>query len=283
MNYWLIHFLFGGFTMHNFSSKTLGALLLTTLLVVAACSSSTASPVVGQATNSTGSGTLPTNMAPTNNPMVSASDLGLTGAANAFSNVSSYKFTMALAGGTFSNSLGALGGSTASTGNAGFTMSGTVVEGNNPAADVKIGGLEMIEIGGFQYVSLGAGGFIKTASSGTSLTDSFSPSQMFTSMIDTSTYSGYTKVGSEAKNGVQTDHYQANQTVLSQYGVMAGTATGATWSGDVWIAQGGGYPVSMNITAKAADNSVAYQILFDVTNVNDPANTVTVPTNVTSY
>jgi hypothetical protein len=155
-----------------------------------------------------------------------------------------------------------------------------VVEGANPAADIKVGNTETIEIGGFQYVTLGTAGFMKTASGGTSLAASFSPAQMFTNLVGASTYNGYTKIGPETKNGVMTDHYQANQTVLSQYGSMAGVASGATWSAEVWIAQNGGYPVSMNITAKAADSSVAYQVLFDVTNVNDPANTVTVPSNV---
>ena len=263
--------------MFNLSRKAFGGLLLTTLLV-AACGSSTATPVAGQTSGPTGvtaTGTLASGTLATDNGS------GLSGAIAAFSNITSYKFTMTLAGGTFGASLSALGGATA-TGSQPFTMGGTVVEGANPAADIKMGSIEMIELGGFQYTNMGAGGFVKTASSGTSLADSFSPATMFGSMIDVSTYGGYVKVGAETKNGVMSDHYQANQTTLSQYGSMAGVAN-ATWAGDVWIAQNGGYPVSMNITAKAADNSVAYQILFDISNVNDPANTVTVPSNVTSY
>ena len=37
----------------------------------------------------------------------------------------------------------------------------------------------------------------------------------------------------------------------------------------------------MNITGKASDGSVAYQIIFDISNINDSTNTVTAPTNVT--
>jgi len=37
----------------------------------------------------------------------------------------------------------------------------------------------------------------------------------------------------------------------------------------------------MAIIGTAADKSIAYEILFDITNVNDPANVVTAPTNVT--
>jgi hypothetical protein len=252
--------------MFSLSPKTFGALLLTTLLVVAACGNSPASPAAS-----------PTG--PVTTPAGSATGSDLSGAVGAFSSVTSYKFTMTLTGGTFGSSLSALGGAVA-TGNTPFTVSGTVVEGANPAADIKMGDIETIEIGGFQYMSMGTGAFVKTPSGGTSLAASFSPAQMFTNMVDASTYSGYTKIGAETKNGVMSDHYQANQTVLSQYGSMAGVTSGATWSAEVWTAQNGGYPVSMNITAKAPDNSVAYQVLFDVTNVNDPANTVTVPSNV---
>jgi hypothetical protein len=59
------------------------------------------------------------------------------------------------------------------------------------------------------------------------------------------------------------------------------SVTGATWTADVWIAQNGGYPVSMSILAKASDNSILYEIQFDITNINDPANKVTAPTNLT--
>jgi len=265
--------------MHNFSSKTLGALLLTTLLVVAACGGSTATtPAVGMTGNPTSGGA-----GPTSNPLVSGSDLGLNGAEAAFANITSYKFSMTLAGGTFGSSLSALGGGAGASGDAAFTMTGTIVEGANPAADITMGSMHEIEVGGFDYIDMGTGSFIKTATTaGSGLASSFSPSTMFSSMVDASTYDGYTKVGSETKNGVMTDHYQANQTILGQYGTMAGV-TGATWSADVWVAQNGGYPVSMNITAKAADSSVAYQVLFDITNVNDSSNSVTAPTNVTSY
>ena len=72
----------------------------------------------------------------------------------------------------------------------------------------------------------------------------------------------------------------ATTAALAEYGSTLGV-TVATWSADVWIATDGGYPVSMDILATASDNSVAYEIKFDITNVNDPANKVTAPTNVT--
>jgi len=111
------------------------------------------------------------------------------------------------------------------------------------------------------------------------MVDSFAPSAMFSSMIDPSTVSGFTKVGTEQKNGVTADHYQGSQAALSDLGSALGVQ-GATWTADVWIATNGGYPVGMAIIGTAADKSIAYEILFNITNVNDPSNTVTKPTNV---
>jgi len=126
----------------------------------------------------------------------------------------------------------------------------------------------------------GSGSFISYPATGTSMADSFAPSTMFSSMMDPSTLGGFTKVGTEQKNGVTADHYQASQAALAEFG-SAFDVTGATWSADIWIATNGGYPVSMAIIGTAADKSTAYEILFDITNVNDPANVVTAPTNVT--
>jgi hypothetical protein len=112
------------------------------------------------------------------------------------------------------------------------------------------------------------------------MADSFAPSAMFSSMIDPSTVSGFTKVGTEQKNGVAADHYRASQAVLSDLGSEL-DVQGATWTADVWIATNGGYPVGMAIIGTAADKSIAYEIVFNITNVNDPANKVTAPTNVT--
>jgi hypothetical protein len=203
---------------------------------------------------------------------------GLAGAANNFSNITSYKFSMTLAGGEFGSMLSAIPGA-ASSGNAPFTMSGTVVTSPDKAADINLAGFHMIEVGGFDYLDMSGGGtFYKTPVSGSSLADSFSPETMFSSAMDTSTSSGYAKVGSGTKNGVAADHYQASAADLSAYGSSLGI-TGATWSSDIWIAQKGGFPVSMSIIAVASDKSIAYQIVFDLTNINDPANKVTAPAN----
>ena len=205
-------------------------------------------------------------------------DSGLAGAATNLSSITSYRFSMTLAGGEFGSMLSALGGAGAS-GDTPFTMNGTVVTTPDKAADINMAGFHMIEIGGFDYLDMsGSGQFYKTPVSGSSLADSFSPATMFSDAMDTSSSSGFNKVGSDTKNGVAADHYQASQSELAGFASSQGIAD-ATWSADIWIAQQGGYPVSMTIMAVASDKSVAYEIKFDLSNVNDPSNKVTAPAN----
>jgi hypothetical protein len=197
----------------------------------------------------------------------------LSGADAAFANMTSYKFSMTMVGGPLSGILGAAG----ATGSAPITVSGTVTVKPEKASDVMLAGMHMITVGGFDYIDLGTGQFVKSASSGTSTADSFSPSSMFSSA---GSMSDYTKVGSEKKNGVDTDHYQAKSSAFTGMGTSLGVPATAAWTGDIWVATNGGYPVSTAIFAKTSDGTVAFQMTFDVTNVNDASNKVTAPTNL---
>jgi hypothetical protein len=245
-----------------------------TALALSACGGSSATATPGSANNGG-------NAASANaNGNGAGSGSGLSGAASAFSTIDSYKFSMTLAGSDLGSTLAMLGGPSPS-GNAPFTYSGTMIVKPAEAADISMTGFHVIEIGGYDYLDIGdTGGFVKSAVEGTGMTDSLSPIQMFQNVVDPSVISGYNKVGSETKNKVGTDHYQASAAALAAYGAML-SVTGATWTADVWIAQNGGYPVSMSILAKASDNSILYEIQFDITNINDPANKVTAPTNLT--
>jgi len=261
-------------------SKTRAAGLLSTLAIAAialsACSSSgsTAAPAGTNGSN-------PAATQAAGNPAATqAADAGtgsgLDGASGAFASIKSYKFSMTLAGGSFGSMLSALGGAGA-TGAGGITISGTVTS-DPQASDVDMAGMRIVEIGGSDYMDLGTGGFIKTPQTGSSLADGFAPAKMFQSSLGTA--SDYKKVGSEPKNGVQTDHYQASAAAFSGMSSALGV-TNATWTADVWIAQTGGYPVSMDIVASTSDKSIAYEVKFDITNINDPSLKVEVPTNVT--
>jgi hypothetical protein len=253
--------------MSWFSHKH-GRGLLVSLAIVAIAVSACGSSSGTKAPDSPASGAPNTTVAP-------GGGSGLAGAATAFSSLKSYKFSMTLAGGSFGSMLSVLGGASASAG-AGFTVKGTVLVADK-AADVDVMGMHMIEVGGFSYLDMG-GSFAKTPSNGDSLADSFSPAKIFSSSIG-STADGYSKVGTESKNGVQADHFKAADSTLSGMGSVLGVGN-ATWTSDVWIAVDGGYPVSMAMVATLSDKSIGYEVLFDISNINDPANTVTAPTNL---
>jgi hypothetical protein len=204
----------------------------------------------------------------------------ISGAAGALENISSYKFNMVLAGdywGSMLSSLSALGGN--GTGGT-YTMSGTIISKPAKAADITILGIRMIEVEGVTYMDLsGTGTYLSMPSSGESLADSFSPASLLGGMMGSFSGTGFNKVGTEQKNGVTADHYSGTQAAVTELDQMTNLA-GATWQIDMWIAQDGGYPVSLNIVG-TTDGQVGFQMTLDVTNINDPANKVTKPTNVT--
>jgi hypothetical protein len=142
---------------------------------------------------------------------------------------------------------------------------------------MNVAGMRVVEIGGYDYIAIGGMGMTKVPMSGSGMAAGFSPSKMFGSTVAGAGAGGYGLVGTETKNGVSADHYTASASTLTSYGSLLGVTGNATWSSDVWIAKDGGYPVSVLLEAKAADGSVAYQMSFDITNINDSSLTVTAP------
>jgi len=262
--------------MARFSKQGQSLLILVAAaaIAVAACGSSSNTNAPG-GTGSNGGGLIGTAK-PTLNGGGGGDGGGLGGAAASLDNLDSYKFSMTLAGGTWGSTLSMFGGAGA-TGNAPFTMTGTIVAKPDKAADVVLGGFHIIEVNGTDYIDMGTGSFMSTPVSGSGMADTFSPSTMFSSMIG-STTTGYDKVGTEQKNGVGADHYKGNEAVYSQLDRYSGVSN-ATWTADVWIATSGGYPVSMAIIGTSG-GQIVYETAFDLTNINDPANKVTAPTNV---
>jgi hypothetical protein len=122
------------------------------------------------------------------------------------------------------------------------------------------------------------------------LIDSLSPIAVYSSTFGSSFdfAGGFGKKGSEKKNNVDADFYQttdAGNAALAELGSVAGLGE-ATWTGEIWVAKKGGYPISMTISASSlatatSESSVIYARTFDITKVNDAGNKVTAPTNVT--
>ena len=196
----------------------------------------------------------------------------ISGAAAALENITSYKFSMTLAGGQFATLATLLGG----TGTR-VTLSGTIVVKPEKAADITIAPWHIIEVGGVDYTDLsGTGSYVSSPASDTSMAKSLSPAEMFSGALGAINAGDFNKVGTEQKNGVTADHYVATEAALAKLG-QRGVAPGATWTAEIWIAKDGGYPGSMKIIATMPDQSIGYEMLFDLTNVNDPANKVTAP------
>ena len=255
-------------------SRILVALVVVPAIALAGCGGGSSAATNGGANNGQVSAT---------GAAKNGGDTGLSGSSAVFSKVNSYTFSMTLAGGSYGSMLSLFGGSSAS-GNAPFTISGTAIVKPTAASDIKLGDIEMIDVDGYSYMNMGGTlGWVKTPSTGSGGTaEAFSPAQMFSSSLG-SEASGYKKVGSESKNGQNTDHYQASSDALAEYSSILGAPSGDTWSADVWIISGGdlaGLPVSMLIEAKSA-TGVDYEMAFDISNINSPSNSVTAPANAT--
>lgn len=187
---------------------------------------------------------------------------GLTGAAARLSSIGSYKFKMTLKGGSFGTMLGA------------EPITGTVTM-NPKAAKMSMMGIEMIEANGKSWIKMGTDWTESTDDSTSSLADSFAPEKMFGSTLSGAAAESYKAVGEEQKNGVAAVHYTADASELGDYASLFGIEGNATWSADVWVAKGGGYPVSMSV--QATGGSEKFEMTFDITDINNPSNKVESP------
>jgi hypothetical protein len=168
-----------------------------------------------------------------------------------------------------------------------FKVSGTYVFQPAEAADITVADtLHEILVGGSDYQDIAptggplTGGFTQSdASGGSSVADSLSPTSIYTSFDFSGTF---TTAGVETKDGVATTHFQAGDTALAEFASVSGEQAGA-WTANVWLANDGGYPVSMSIvgTTSATDQTVVFERTFDLTDVNASTNTITAPTNIT--
>jgi hypothetical protein len=265
-------------------------------LAFSACSGNAATPTPAPTPVATPTPEVTDN--PTPSPtQVSGCDLAAS--ATALAGLDSYQFKMVLAGSAADAPLADLFLDQADT----YTLTGTIVNNPASAADIKIGTFHVIEVGGTDYQDAdGSGTFTQlggdqgsgdsggsgdtsaptdtpSPSSTPGLAAQFSPLSIYQTTVASAATSGYSQVGTENKNGVDAIHCQASATSLEAYGSMLGV-TDATWSSDVWIATSGGYPVSVALVAKAKSGSVVYEVLIDLSKVNDPTNSVVAPTNI---
>jgi hypothetical protein len=86
--------------------------------------------------------------------------------------------------------------------------------------------------------------------------------------------------GEESKNGIQCVRYEGDSSLVGLYSSVDGGSSQLT--AEVWIAKDGNYPVSgiFGYSGSQGSKSGAFGFSFDVTHVNEPANSVAAPTNV---
>jgi hypothetical protein len=236
-----------------------GLLVVVALLAVAvaACSSGNPAKSGNNATGNNG----------TSQPGGGGSGLG-SGLSGNLDKLDSYKFTWAIAGADASATSSSVG-----------TISGTVINKPTKSSSVNDFGVLFVTIGTDQWMSPDNGTTWIVNSDPTSL-DSMLPTSDYAAYFDAYATT-YKQIGIEKKNGVNAVHFQGDLGSLS--GLLGQFGGVANMKADLWIAQDGNYPVSGTFSYAFAvgTSGGSFSYSFDITNVNDAANKVEKPTNVT--
>ncbi len=249
-------------------------------LLVAACGSSApaASPVASDAPTTAPATTAPTaspSVAPSEppaaaSPSADASAPDLEGAAEALDAIQKYQLDM-----TINGTLPGLPGENE------ITMSG-LVDQSSDAFQFEMAGMEglgtaenpvqFVVIGDDAWVNLGGTGFLEQpggASSFDQLRTSLAPATLLGQFPTTGM--DFLKVGDEDKNGVSASHYHAEGSQIPQ----VAQAIGEDGVMDFWIANDGGYLVSMAMTGTI--EGAAMNMTIDLSRVNDDSIAIEAP------
>ena len=174
-------------------------------------------------------------------------------------------------------------GSSGASASSGATISGIVV--NKPAQAIQVNdfGILFIQIGDKAWMSLDKGTTWMVDDSftpgDTSISDML-PTKDYASWFDDNATS-FTSAGSENKNGVDCTHFKGNSSLGAGF---AAFGVAADFHADLWVAKNGNYPVSgvYGFSAATSSEAASWGYTFDITHINDPANKVTQPANVTA-
>jgi hypothetical protein len=255
--------------------RAVAALGLVLSLALAGCSS-TASPTPNPDATRTPE---PTAVEPTAEPTPEASGAtggtgpDINGASSALANLSSYRFAISIKG------FGIAG----LTADSVFSMEGTKVLKPDKALKFNMVGLSgdtaitYIVIGTDSWMDLGSGIFIRVPSdtaNAEQLFDSFQADQFFGSNL-ASLAGGWVAVGQEDKNGVATTHFHVDKD--SPGGTSLAAAWGDTAVIDTWVANDGGYLVSVKFSGVQPGQTVPFEIGLDISGIDDPANVISPP------
>ena len=259
--------------------RPMAALGLVLSLVLAACGGASATPTPTPAPTPTATPTPEPTPEPTPapTPTQATGGTGLSGAAAALENLTSYRFAISISGDV------GVAGLPADTA---LTMDGTVVLKPDRAIEFSIMGMTgetaitYILVADGAYVDFGSGTFIQVPAdeaNAQTLFESFQPQNLFGqdfgALVDSSMITG-----TEEKNGVATTHYRADKDSPGGAALVALYGQDALF--DAWIATEGGYLVSVHVVGAPLKAGVAvpFEIGFDLSHIDDPANVVEAPT-----
>ena len=209
---------------------------------------------------------------PTIRPDPSGSGPDLLDAANALADLKSYRVSVATRG---------LVAATPASGT--VTMTSTLVQGTDPAAEFSMasvdgftdGRLRAIVIGDQAWLKEGGGPWVKSPGGAADFDAAFttlSPIDLVDGFDDLS--ASLQRVGTERKNGRSTVRYHADSG-----DVAAATAGLTAGSVDAWLATSGRFLVGLAIdgTWDVDGTPTPVVLKIDVTRVNDPANRIAPP------
>ena len=95
----------------------------------------------------------------------------------------------------------------------------------------------------------------------------FRPEQMF-GVYFAGFGGAFAAVGTETKNGVETTHYEGDESLGTMLGAVVGVQ--GTWSSDAWIATDGGYLVHSEASAEGATGGTGgnFSVVVDIKDIN---------------
>jgi hypothetical protein len=209
---------------------------------------------------------------PTPRPEPSGNGPDLIDAANALADLDSYRVTVVSTGLVPATPAGGT-----------VSMTSTLVQGNDPAAEFTMlgvdgfagGRLQAIVIGDQAWLKEGGGAWRKSPGGAADFDAAFttlSPIDLTTGFEGIS--GGLVAAGTGRKNGIRARHYHADGTDPAV--AAAGLTTGAA---DVWLAVDGGYLVSFDVsgTWEVEGAPAPVTLRIEVNRVDDRSNTVRPP------
>ncbi len=257
-------------------TRTLAWLALLALAVAACGGGATSAPTSDGSAPPVASAAPSASGSPSTAPTSGDQGPDLAGAAAALGGLDSYRLRTVMTMEGLEESAFSLFGD-------GMEMEGTIIFRPTRAADISFAmgpegqktemGYRLV--GDAAWIRIGESWMVSTAQEAQSMIDSFAPDKLLGSFGGVS---GLVSVGDESKNGIATTHYTAPGDAVGQAMGSAIGLAGATWTMDLWVANEAGYVVSYSVAGRGASGS--FEMTFDISAINDPANTVQKPDDV---